>query len=555
LQFVDMKFTKVQKKVLEVFVTSADDRIYGVKNTVPNEVFGAFGSYFSRNPEDFRVHLLKAIEQGIEEGEGVASNNFKRLVDGKFWNPSMAIEQGLGKAQSFFKRWYGKYSHKSIANTVWIPMVGTDVSQLFARELAYDQLAFFIEQSTRYVKWDLNKMYFDPDIMKSRHAKLFTETLGQMASGYHTLMEEAVRYYRKINSYDKWLKRQTETVRNDSEKVQHATYDRQIRGAALDVSRFLLPQTILTNIAWIQDARSMEFDIAVWKGHPLAEMREVAGLMEKNAGEIVPSLLKYTEKNDFYSKQLNGFDLGISSARSFKKEAKVIACEKDSLNKAVAHLFKRYGVGGTFFQRYEEVKKMRFREKIVFLKKFVEKRGRYDEWVAVDEAFDQVKLCVEICTDLGAVRDWRRHQKWDRNEALYTTDNGIHRPKVIDEMSVNAGRVFDDVMDVARKAELVIRKDLPYQAQYVVPMASMHALTMTAGLDQMQYMLWTRSTPQGNFSYREDAFNLAEAFVKTHPWILGYEKYPEGLKFLEVYENAPLKGILRLQTGKTALHQ
>jgi hypothetical protein len=198
---------------------------------------------------------------------------------------------------------------------------------------------------------------------------------------------------------------------------------------------------------------------------------------------------------------------------------------------------------------------MDFDQKIEFLRKMIEGRGSHDEWVDVDEGFDQVKVSVEIRTDLGAARDWRRHQKWDRGEALYTTDNGIHRPKVIKEMSKKAGEIFDQVVEQARQAELKIRKVLPYQAQYVVPMATMQSLTMSAGLDQMQYMLWTRTTPEGNFSYREDAFNLAEAFVKTHPWILGYESYPESKKFLEMYEEAPLKGLLRLQTGEAVLHQ
>ena len=85
-------------------------------------------------------------------------------------------------------------------------------------------------------------------------------------------------------------------------------------------------------------------------------------------------------------------------------------------------------------------------------------------------------------------------------------------------------------------------------------MAAMHSLTMSGGLDQVQYLLWTRTTPEGNFSYREDAFNLAEAIAKVHPWLLGYEKYPEGRSFRQVYDEAPLKGLLRLQTGETTLH-
>ena len=131
---------ETKRKVLEVFVTSAVDQIYAVRHNVPPEVFGAFGSYFSRNPKDFREHLWDSITGQIEEQKTeVTEESLKWLADGDFREPYEAIKKGLAKSQDFFREWYGKYSHKSIANTVWIPMVATNVSQLFTRELAYDQ--------------------------------------------------------------------------------------------------------------------------------------------------------------------------------------------------------------------------------------------------------------------------------------------------------------------------------------------------------------------------------------------------------------------------------
>jgi hypothetical protein len=127
-------------------------------------------------------------------------------------------------------------------------------------------------------------------------------------------------------------------------------------------------------------------------------------------------------------------------------------------------------------------------------------------------------------------------------------------PPMIENMHPEAKKVFDRATNIADETHRRIRKDMPYQAQYIVPMATKHAITMSAGLDQIQYMLWTRTTPQGNFSYRQDAFNLAKAFVETHPWVLGYETYPKEKDFIQVYNEAPLEGLLRLQTEETALH-
>ena len=86
-------------------------------------------------------------------------------------------------------------------------------------------------------------------------------------------------------------------------------------------------------------------------------------------------------------------------------------------------------------------------------------------------------------------------------------------------------------------------------------MATLTTLRMNMDLDQVQYMIYTRSTPEGHISYRQDVFNLCEEVAKIYPWILGYETYPEGKHIFDVYHNAPLKDIIRMRTDETGLHQ
>jgi thymidylate synthase ThyX len=556
----DTGFSEKEKKALEVFFTSAEAPIYAARFNLPPEVFGAFGSYFSRNPKDVRDHVLDAMYgriKGFEEEVG--DSNIEWLAKGDFRGPFEAIQSGLKRSQKFFEDWYGKYSHKSIANTVWIPMVANNVSQLFARELAVDQLAFFIEQSTRYVKWGLENMFKDPEVMVSEHGPVLEDTLSHMANAYHELSEIAVDHYRKEIPFETWKTWQTDDTLGRPVKSQRVKYDREIGGAALDVSRFLLPQACQTNIAWILDARSTELDISKWKGHPLQEMREDAELIETAAGEIAPSLLKHTEPNDYYGRKLRHYDgaLGIPEPSSrFDKGVSVISSDPDALDKSVAHILHRHNARGSFSDCTAHVSGMSFDQKIDVLRTVTDGRGSHDEWVEADQTFGLVPLTIEIRSDIGAIRDWRRHQKWNRSEPPYTLDNGVHKPARLVAMGNEAERVFDESVQIAYDAEVKIREDFPEQAQYVVPMATNHTITMAGDLDQAQYMFETRTTPQANFSYRADAFKGAEAVVRENPWMLGYEEYPEGKDFVtDVYENAPLKGVIRLQTDPDALHQ
>ncbi len=548
----------LQDAVLANYVTSTTDPIYCVKDTVPGEVFGAFGSYFSRNPKDFRAHLSAAITGQIGEEQGEVNDDaLKWLVDDTVRNPADALKAGLGKSQKFFEFWYGKYGHKSIANMVPVRGVATEVSQLFARELAYDQLAFFIEQSSRFVEMDTAHMFHDPDVMAGRNAGFYTDALGTLAEGYHGLREIAGNHFRNETPFEVWQAQQSDKVRAGSEEAQRRTYENQINGKVFDVARLMLPQATRTNIAFIVDARSLEQDISAWKGHPLAEMRDAATLLEKNAGQVVPSLLKYTDENAHYGKSLRSFDGELPHADladSFGKGVDVISVEDGALDKSVARILHRHNHGGTFGHRLAQVQAMSFDEKINVLRTVISGRQSYDEWVEMDEEFDLGKITFEIRSDIGAIRDWRRHQKWDRSEPLYTLDNGFYTPEIIGEMGPEAEQIFVEAMEKAHDSEVAIARDHPFQAQLVLPMATNHTITMSGGLDQLQYMLFTRSTPHGHFSYREDAFNIAEEALKELPWLLGYENLPEDKSLEELCKDAPLKGLLNLRLGDTGFH-
>lgn len=558
------EFTDKEEKALENFVTSAQDDIYAVKNMRP-EIFGAFGSFFSRSPKDVRDHLLDAIkgevrghkiEGGEERIEKLANTTAESSEGESFEHPQEALESGLEKAQSFFEKYYGTYGHKSIANTVWIPFVANDVSQLFARKLAEDQLAFFIEQSTRYVEFDKENYYKDPDVMDSDYADTYTDTIEQMTENYERFAEIADNFYRERFPFEKWLEQQPEEIQQKSESFLERKYDRELNAKGLDIARFLLPQAIQTNIAWILDARSTEFDIASWKGHPLSEIQESAEKIEEAGGEIAPSLLKYTEESEYRRDKLNLYngDMDIQKdPEEIEKGVEIISAPENAFEKLVAHILKENN-HHSFREALDEAKSMDYDEKLEVLERKVEKRGEYDEWTGRNEELDIEKITFEIKTDIGALRDLRRHQKNDRGENIYTLDMGYSRPEVIDEMPEEAQELFDETMEIAHDAEKEMRDDFPLQTQYILPMATTTTITMSMGFDQLQYFVNLRSTPEGNFSYRQDAFNLGKEIVKKFPWLLGLEEYPEGADIKEVYKDAPLKDFLKIQTSETGLH-
>jgi hypothetical protein len=131
---------------------------------------------------------------------------------------------------------------------------------------------------------------------------------------------------------------------------------------------------------------------------------------------------------------------------------------------------------------------------------------------------------------------------------------GYALPEDVKNMGKEAEKVYKQAMDIVHDAEKKMRHTFPFQVQYILPMACMTTLRMNMALDQVQYFVYTRSTPEGHASYRQDAFNLAEETAKLYPWMLGYEEYPQQNIF-DAFYNAPLKMLLRIRTEDTALHQ
>ncbi len=557
-----MAYTEEERQALFRFVTSVDAPIYAVKD-IPPEMFGALGSYFSRNPKDFRDHILDFIKGTLTEDPNMAEEerikqreqNLRAFLSSNYKPSGEVLKSGMDKSRDFFSRWYGKYGHKSIANVVWQGFVGINQSQLVARQLACNQLAFFIEMSTRYVDFNNANWYRDPDIMNSEFAALYCETIEMLIKTYNYFIEHGKNYYKRKYPFEVWKQKQMGADKQKGENFLNRKYEREIAAKAFDLARYLLPQAMPTNFAWILDARSTEFDIASWKEHPLAEVRDAAAMIEKAGGQTLPSLLKYTENNVYYGDKLHQYnnDFNIHERPTEqKKQLKILYHHPGALELILAHLLAN--TNSIPFSDAQKILQHKTKtEKIAMLKRLVAKRSRFDEWI--DQSFQMVNIGVEWISDVGAIRDLRRHQKNERTEGLYTLDMGYAVPHDVKAMGKDAEQVYRRAMEETHAAEKQMRIKFPFQVQYILPMATLTTLRMNMDLDQVQYMIYTRSTPEGHESYRWDVFHLCEEVAKMYPWILGYEEYPEGKHIFDVYKEAPLKDIIRMRTEETSLHQ
>src|SRR5690606_18784073 len=76
-------------------------------------------------------------------------------------------------------------------------------------------------------------------------------------------------------------------------------YEAACRAQALDLLRYLLPASTLTNIGMTINGRALEHLLTKMLSHPLPEVRRTGAMIKEEARQIIPTLLKYAERSPY----------------------------------------------------------------------------------------------------------------------------------------------------------------------------------------------------------------------------------------------------------------
>jgi len=157
-------------------------------------------------------------------------------------------------------------------------------------------------------------------------------------------------------------------------------------------------------------------------------------------------------------------------------------------------------------------------------------------------AMEEGYIGFEIVADWGVYKDLMRHRMLTRHKQLFTNELGYWIPKEIDYTGF--GKLYRETLDQAIEVYGKIKKDFPYEAQYVVAHAAYNRFYMKMNIREAIHMSELRSIPQGHPSYRHVAQEIAKEISKKIP-LLG--KY--GFLFTDYknYELERLSAFKRIQ--------
>jgi thymidylate synthase ThyX len=523
IQSMTQEFTADEQRALAPFFTNLDRSVFGLK--LPQEVAGALFSRYSRSTKSLRRTFF-------DEFLGDPELGLKDLLGAQ--TSASDDSAALKKARAFYDRVLVGYGDDSVAQLGGAHIACENISNVAANLLEDARIGIApLEKSTRYVRFDQkdsagNYLYYrEPKIMASKHRDTYLEVMNLLFDTYSRQMEPMLEFVAKSLPIDELNVRDPtsgkslsyEEARSDEKLKRWAetAFRATVRAHACDVLRSYLPAATLTNVGLFGVGQAFEYLLSKLHSHEVSEAKDLAGAMHAELNQLIPSFVKRAQRNEYLSgilatvqrvarETLNDCPVNLS------EPVVLVDYDRHAEAKVIAGLL--YPHARQPLQQLREIAlRMDANERRKVLQKhFSKRRHRRDK---PGRAFENIYYTFDVLGNLGLYRDLHRHRILTQERQMFATVHGYDTPREIEEAGF--GREFDDCM--ARAAELYdnIFRELPQEAQYVVPFAYKVRWYMKMNLREAVHLCELRTMPQGHPDYRFIAQEIWRKIQEVHP--------------------------------------
>jgi thymidylate synthase ThyX len=506
------EFTENQLKILNRYVTHTKSNVFALRN-LPEVIKGALFSRYSRSSLGLRALLLKEFIMNEETAfANIAGHAVEEVGENLDIDEQIVATR---KAQNFYDRILDGYGDDSIGELGGGHLALENISILAANIVEDCRIGGSpLEKSTRYVYFDqkFNGQYLfyrEPVIMTSAYRDLYVTTCNTLFETYSRLIPPVTELIEKKLPRDP--------------AVTNSAYMAALRAKVLDCLRGLLPASTLTNMGVYGNGRFFETLIQKLNCSTLAELADIGKKSYQELGKVLPSFIRRAEASHKHQKTFSQFKEKLEAdlkavahqhdpflGKMEQSGIKLISYNPDSVYLvAAALLFPHTDVGLLELQEY--CRKLPDEE----IGRIFEAASRHREnrRHKSPRALEHANFTFEMVTDFGIFRDLHRHRMVTQERQLLTCFLGYEVPEEIQGTSMEVD--YRAAMDEAKKTFETIAKELPTEAQYVVPMGYNFHWYLRGNLRSLQWLCELRSAPAGHFGYRFVAQEIAKQ-VSSH---------------------------------------
>jgi thymidylate synthase ThyX len=490
------EFTPEEKAVLSRFFTNLDLPVFGLVN-LPEVVKGALFARYSRSAKSLRRLFLDEFVADPESGiEGLARD----LDD----DPLIATR----KAEQLYQRVFFDYGDDSVAQLGGAHLACEQASNLLTKVLEWGRLAAYLEQSTRYIRYDAplgdRYRYHTPaEVAESAYAGRFAAHMDRVFDVYSSMVARMVSHFEALHPRQE----------TDSPGVWNAT----IRAKACDTVRGLLPVATLSNVGIYGTGQAYEMSLVRMQASPLREVRDYGAMMLGELRKIIPSFLTRVDLGDRgvrwsryledVRRDLEEKALTLPGPGDVGPSVTLVDWDPDAeLKIAAAALYAVSELPDA--DLLDIVRAMSREERAALIASLV--GDRENRRHKPGRPMERTTYRFDVTCDIGAFRDLQRHRLMTLEWQRYTTRLGYDLPPEVDDLGLSDD--WDRVMDDSRDLYEGVRDDLgPDVAQYVVPFAFNVRFVMEMNPRQAFHLIELRSQAAGHPAYRRVAHDMHHA--------------------------------------------
>jgi thymidylate synthase ThyX len=495
--YVSEAFTEEERTHLAPHFTSLEGPVFALTN-LPEAVKGALFARYSRTTKPLRRLFLD------EFADDVAGSNVE------------ASAKASAKAAGIYERVFVEYGDDSVAQLGGVHLACEQSSQLLAKALEWGRLAAYLEQSTRYMRYD--------DKPGGRwRATLPPEIIGTDLEGVYTsfLDDAFTTYGRLYDQLEPWFRERFPKQQQDTDFVYRST----IMAKTCDTLRMLLPAGTRSNLGIYATGQSYEQLLMRLAQHPLAEMRDYGELMLVELRKLIPEFLKRVDQpdrgvawSDYWravrerTEELSAKLVGDNPPEERDLVNLVDYDPEGELKVTAAVLYAASDLPDD--QLLQVVRGMSDAERAEILAASVGERGNRRH--KPGRAWERTQYRFDVLCDFGAYRDLQRHRPLTLEWQRLTPRFGHDVPEAIAESGLEAD--WHRVMGRSREAyDAIAAAGLPDVAQYAVSMAYRIRFVMQMTAREAMHLTELRSQPAGHPVYRAVAQEMHREIERVHP--------------------------------------
>lgn len=509
-------FTGAERRVLDRFFTNTDQPVFALTN-LPEVVKGALFARYSRSAKSIRRLFLDEFvadtDAGLEAIAGSLSDD-DPLVN-------------MRKAEQLYERVFFEYGDDSVAQLGGTHLACEQASNVLTKVLEWGRLAAYLEQSTRYIAYDIRlgdryRYLTPPEIENSA-----------LAGEYSAFMEDAFDTYSLlVGSMKEHYEARFPRQEQDSAMIWNAT----IRAKSCDTARGLLPASTLSNVGIYGTGQAYEMALMRMQAHPLQEVRLYGQMMLAELRKVIPSFLTRVDLPDRgieTSRYLADVAGDLDEAGAGLDEPgtpqawSVTLTDWDreaELKIAAAALYPHTQLSDEELIR--RVRSLTEAERAELIRRAVgDRRNRRHK---PGRAFERSSYRFDVVCDFGAFRDLQRHRMLTLDWQRFSTRLGFDVPDDI-AGAQHAGeweRITSRAAEFYEQTRAMLGPDV---AQYVVPFAAHVRFTMEMNPREAFHLVELRSQPAGHIAYRRVAQEMHRQIAE----VAGHTAVAEAMSFVD----------------------